>query len=394
MKATVNIFITLIVLVILSFKSSANAQLEKIDSLSEYSYISLLTCDPGDQLYSVFGHSAIGVVDPEQKLAVVFNYGTFSFKVAFFYAKFASGKLLYQLSAVPYQRFLREYKYEQRMVNEDILNLSTYQKQRLFDLLKENYKPENRKYQYDFFFDNCATRILDIFYEALDDSLQYIAANNAEIKTHRNLIDECLVDSYWSDLGIDIVLGSVIDRPTTDREKSFLPDYLSEYINNCTVEGKPFVRTSRKLVKESATFKATPWLVRPQLVFWVLFIMVTLLTILFRSKPWVIGDRIVFGVFGILGIIVFLMMFATDHDAAAKNFNIIWAHPLYLVYAWLIGSKHKKALKWASIVILAVNILVLFGWNTIPQMYHIAFIPLIGIIILRSGIIALRYKWA
>lgn len=373
-------------------KINANPQLANIDSLSSSSYISLLTCDPGDQLYSVFGHSAIGVVDPEQKLAVVFNYGTFSFQVPFFYIKFASGKLMYQLSTTSYKRFLREYRYEQRMVTEDILNLTLAQKQHLFELLKNNYKPENREYQYDFFFDNCATRIIDIFYEAFGDSLEFLEPQSQHIKTHRNLIDEYLTNSYWSDFGIDIALGSVIDKPTTEMQKAFLPDYLAAYVNSCTINGKSFVRNSRKLVSETADFGATPWIIRPKTVFWALFVFVVLLTVLYRNKSWIIGDRIIFGAFGILGIIITLLWFATDHDATKGNLNIIWATPLYLIYTWLIGNKHKLWFKWSTFVFLLFNFLVLLAWNFIPQSYHIAFVPMIGILLLRSGIIALRYR--
>lgn len=391
MSAYLRISIIVLLSTVFSFKGFAQKELAVFDSLSESSYIALLTCDPGPQLYSVFGHSAIGVVDPEQRISIIFNYGTFSFNVPFFYAKFASGKLLYKLSITSYQRFLREYQYEQRRVVEEKLNLTLHQKQKLFSLLQENYKPENREYQYDFFFDNCATRIIDIFYEALGDSLVYVPTENAKVKTHRNLIDEYLKKSYWSDFGIDLALGSVIDRPTTDMQKTFLPDYLSEFVNYCVIDGKPFVKNSRSLVKETAQFKATPWLIRPVVLFWMLFFSVALLTILLRSRSWIIGDRIIFGVMGIVGLIVLLLWVATDHDATAGNLNVLWANPLYLIYTWLIGGKFKNSLKWASLSVLSINFMVLLAWNIIPQQFHLAFIPIIGIIIIRSGVMTLRY---
>jgi hypothetical protein len=391
MKTLIKPLILLFFAISISINVFADRELPKFDSLSESSYIALLTCDPGPELYSVFGHSAIGVVDPEQGLMLIYNYGTFSFNVPFFYAKFASGKLLYQLSITSYQRFLREYEYEKRRVVEEKLNLSLEQRQKLFNLLQENYQPENRKYQYDFFFDNCATRIIDIFYTAIGDSLVYVSIENVPPKTFRNLIDEYLTKNYWSDFGIDIALGSVIDNIATEREKAFLPDYLSIYINNCVINGEPFVVSKRKLVPDSAGFYATPWWIRPQFIGWILFIAVTLLTVLYRSKSWIIGDRIVFGVFGLLGVIVLLLWVATEHDATAGNLNVLWANPLYLILVWLIGSRHNNVLKWSASVVLAINVLVLFGWNIIPQMYHVAFIPLIGILILRSGVLAMRY---
>jgi len=388
---TFNKFLILLLFVsALSVNVFADRELPKLDSLSESSYIALLTCDPGPDLYSVFGHTAIGVVDPEQGLNLIFNYGTFSFEVPFFYAKFASGKLLYKLSITSYRTFLHEYEYQQRKVVEEKLNLTKEQRQKLFDLLIENYKPENREYQYDFFFDNCATRIIDIFHESLGESLVYVPTENAPQRTFRNMLDEYLTKNYWSDFGIDLALGSVIDKPANDKEKTFLPDYLSKYVNSCTIDGERFVVSRNKLVKESAVFPSTPWLIRPQVVFWFLFIVVVLLTLLFRSKNWIIGDRIIFGVFGLLGLVIFLMWVATDHDATKGNLNVLWTNPLYLVFIWLIGSRHRQTLKWTATAIFAINVLVLVGWNIIPQMYHVAFIPIIGILIVRSGVMAWR----
>ena len=191
-------------------------------------------------------------------------------------------------------------------------------------------------------------------------------------------------------LGIDIALGSVIDEPATELEITFLPDYMSEYANYCVINGEPFIKSSRILVSESAVFPPTPWIVRPQVILWFLFLLITLFTVIFHSKSWVIGDKIIFTSFGIIGLVVLLLWFATDHDAMVGNMNILWANPLYFIFAWLIGSKHKKALKWSSLTILVINTLVLIGWDIIPQQYHIAFIPFIAILIIRSGIITLR----
>jgi len=373
-----------------TLNSFASRALNQPDSLSPSSYIALLTCDPGNQLYSTFGHSAIGVVDPEQNMAIVFNYGTFSFNVPFFYAKFASGKLMYTLSVTSYKRFLREYQYEKRRVIEDKLNLNQQQQQRLFSLLLENYKPENRDYQYDFFFDNCATRIIDIFYKALGDTLVYIPAENAAVKTHRNLLTEYLKNKYWSDFGINLALGEVVDHPATEMEKTFIPDYLAAYVDFCVINGQPFVKNSRILVKDTETLKATPWIIRPATIFWFFLIIVSLLTIQFRKRAWIIGDRIIFGVLGFFGLVIFLMWTATEHDGMANNLNVIWLNPLYLIFVWLIGNKHHKILKWCAFSILGLNAIVILGWNILPQQFHIAYIPIIGIIMLRSGVIALR----
>jgi len=387
-------YIYLLFISFITFNTFAYRELPNIDTLSKSSYISLITCDPGNELYSVFGHNAIGIVDAEQNLFLVFNYGTFSFNVPFFYLKFASGKLLYNLSFTSYNNFLYEYRRDKRRVVEEKLNLTQYQKQRLFNLLKENYKPENRKYQYDFFFDNCATRIGQMFYKAFGDSLQYNPANNYEIKTFRNLIDEYLVNSYWSKFGIDIALGSVIDEPATEMEITFLPDYMSEFANCCTINGEPLISSSRLLVRESAPLTVTPVIIRPQIIFTVVLVIVILLTFLYNHKSWIIGDKIIFITYGITGIVILLLWFATDHDATANNYNLLWANPLYLIFALFIGSEHKKILKWSTIIILFINIALLICWNIIPQQYNIVFILFVLIAIIRSGVILLRvYKF-
>lgn len=385
-------FITVFLLTASQLLAIASREMPQLKPLSDKATITVLTCDPGAQLYSTFGHSAIGVFDPAQGVSWVFNYGTFNFNVPNFYAKFASGKLLYNLSFGPKHRFLQEYHRAGRMVTEEVLNLSPYQKQRLFDLLVENYQPENRNYQYDFFFDNCATRILDIISLTLGDSLTYHPIGNEPEQTFRNLIDEYLEESYWSDFGIDIALGSVIDHPASPEQKAFLPDYLREYLYRCTLSGKPLIKESRTLVSESRPLPVTPFLLRPAVLFWLIFALLTFLTIRYGQKSWVIGDRILFSIWGLVGVIVLLLWVATDHDATGGNLNIFWANPLYLVYVFFITDKKSRLVKWFSLFVLSINLLLLIGWGLIPQEYHLVFVPIIGTLVLRSAAQYLRNK--
>ncbi|MFA6400115.1 MAG: DUF4105 domain-containing protein [Salinivirgaceae bacterium] len=368
----------------------AQRQMPPTQPLSSSAYITLITCDPGDQLYSTFGHSAIGVIDPEQGINWVFNYGTFNFEVPHFYSKFVSGKLLYQLSYGSKERFLYEYKRSQRRVTEDVLNLTESQKQKLFDHLKNNYLPENREYQYDFFFDNCATRIVDLVYEALGDSLVYHADSSRKEITYRNLIDIYLPKSHWSDFGIDLALGSVIDKPANPRQQAFLPDYLRDYLSRCTINDLPFFTHSQELVSESAPLPETAWYVRPGLLFWLVFISFLVFSIVLQHKSWIIADRILFASIGILGVVILLLWVATDHDATAGNLNLLWANPLYLIYAFCISSKKGFCYAWGSRIVVILNSLVLLGWFIIPQEFNLVFIPIIATLLLRGGVHVMR----
>ena len=360
--------------------------------LSDSSFIAVLTCDPGDQLYSGFGHSAIGVIDYKKRLSMVFNYGTFSFNTSNFYVKFAGGKLNYKLSITSYKRFLHSYAVDGRQVTEDRLNLSQQQKQELFAALMENYRPENREYMYDFFFDNCATRILLKLEDVLADSLQYFPPVKASIKTFRNLLDEYLKKGSWSDVGIDLALGSVIDKVASEKNKAFLPDYLKEYLDNCKVNNKPLIKESKILVPDTANFKPALLISTPPFIFWFLFFGLIICSIIFRKRNWLIVDRILFSTIGFFGVIVLLMWFATDHSATANNLNFIWVSPLYLIYALYINGINNKIIKWGTPFFLITNILVLVLWQIIPQQFNITFIPIIGLITLRLAMIFIRLR--
>ena len=156
----------------------------KATTLSDKAEISVLTCSPGKELYSLFGHTAIRVHDPEQDLDVVFNYGTFDFDTPHFYLKFAQGLLPYQLSTSHFQSFMYSYMMEERSVYSQRLQLDSLQRQKLFDLLLENYKPENRSYLYNFLYDNCTTRVRDIL---VDCSPAAIDWNTPDLESFRRI---------------------------------------------------------------------------------------------------------------------------------------------------------------------------------------------------------------
>jgi hypothetical protein len=266
---------------------------------------------------------------------------------------------------------------------EQRLNLTLEQRQRLLDLLMENYKPENRLYQYDFFFDNCANRILEMLYLTLGDSLVYHPGEKGANLTFRDLINPYLVSKPWSKFGIDIALGSVIDRTATPRETAFLPDLLSDYCAKSLINGQPFVTATNTLVKPSASWKGTPFWASPLFIFWMLFAVVLVLSLLRKEANWVIADRVIFSTFGLIGVMVMLLWFATDHDATANNLNVLWANPLYFIYVFALGGQKVDYLKWLKLSFIGLNLIVLLGWFWLPQQYNTCFIPLIGITLVR-----------
>ena len=359
-------------------------------TLSESSRISLLTGSPGEELYSTFGHSAIRVNDPLQHLDIVFNYGTFDFNAPNFYLNFARGKLLYKLSIETFESFQYSFKYENRSIGEQVLNLTFNQKQKLFDLLQENYKPENRYYKYDFFFDNCATRIRDLMITAFgnDFTNHYPKAWENDHLTFRNLIDLYLGDHHWSDFGIDLALGLPTDALASPPDYMFLPDYLAEGFATATImqhgEKVPFTSNNR-IILSKIEMVPKVFFITPGRLMWFLFLLGTALSYLSFKKGINIRwfDVVYFNLIGLVGWMVFLLWFFTDHVATKENLNLLWAFPLHFPIFFFWKKLSVTFRKWYMILFGSICLLLILTWSVFPQNYNFAFIPMILIMLMR-----------
>ena len=192
----------------------------------ETTTISLITGSPGADLYNTFGHSAIRIKDPVRGIDFVYNYGTFDFSAPNFYLNFTRGKLDYMLSTEPTENLRYGFLSENRSMAEQVLNLSEEQKRLLIGRLQDNYKPESRYYKYDFFFDNCATRVRDIINIGLDSTIVFNYSSVDSTLRFRDLIHPYIVNLPWTHLGISIGLGSPTDRISTPYEQMFLPEIM------------------------------------------------------------------------------------------------------------------------------------------------------------------------
>ncbi|MCH7409727.1 DUF4105 domain-containing protein [Belliella sp. DSM 111904] len=353
--------------------------------------ISLLTCDPGDQIYSVFGHSAIRVLDQETGEDLVYNYGTFDFDAPFFVIKFTQRTLDYMLSVTTYERFLYEYQYFQRGVREQILNLNDVQKENVIKFLKINALPENRLYRYDFFYDNCATRVRDLFEEVLGKQLVWNDPDDPQEQTFRELIDECIHPLPWYDLGIDLALGSVIDAKATEREKQFLPVYMEAAFARAQIEGDGPTRALAQASQPVLQFPqqaASASLFNPFIVMWLVAIIFMIITFLgYKRRRLYIGfDVTLFGVLGLLGLLIFVLWFLTFHSQTKWNWNILWAFPMHLVLVFALLKKEvlpwlKRYLMFALIMADAAVVFWILGW----QSFHPSLIPILLVVILRTN---------
>lgn len=320
-------------LVLLSFVITfSNGQ-----KLSNKAEISLLTCDPGEELYSLFGHSAIRVEDKQVGIDLVFNYGTFDFNTPNFYLKFAQGRLDYLLSVSEYNDFLRSYQREKRSVYSQKILLDSIERQRLFDALRLNYQPENRAYKYDFFMDNCATRIDNIFHNELGGIWKQ--PNKHKHNTYREGLAPYLVNSDWLNLGLNIILGA----PTDGKQQGlFLPDIMKDEYRQTTRNQKPFVASVRTLYDAKYSYTKTPFFLRPSFILYSVAIVLLLLSLFFPTYlRWI--DFLLFTTVGTIGGIISFLWFFADHIATNQNWNILWAFPTHLIIAFYILFQKKKS---------------------------------------------------
>jgi hypothetical protein len=378
--------------------STVFAQLPDV-VLTDNAKVSLLTCSQGEELYSIFGHSAIRVADPQVGVDWVFNYGTFDFSDPKFYPNFVKGKLNYILSVSTYKNFERSYIFEGRYIYEQVLNLKQYEKQKLLDSLKVNYLPENRYYLYDFLFDNCATRIRDIFVESIPRDITFDYRSLDEDKSFRDLLMPNVEEKPWAKLGINLLLGVSADRKARPWEQMFLPEhmmtaFMHSGIKNMDDDIVSLMQEPTMLLKGNEIGKSK-FRNGPLFTFILVLLFAVLVSYINLKKQrqlwWF--DRILFGLIGLLGIVIAFQWFGSDHTVMANNYNLFWAHPLHLIVALVLtSSRYRKALKYYFGLNTILMIMLLALWFVLPQTLPLPMLPVVAAMGLRSAVIYKRLK--
>lgn len=211
--------------------------------LSDSAEIHLLTCTPGNAVWSKYGHTGIRVLDQAQEMDIVFNYGIFDLTADDFYFKFIRGETYYQLGIEPYKYFEKFYRHFGRKTYWQELNLTQQQKQQIFDALMQNYRPENRFYLYNFVFDNCATRPYYLLKNTLQDSIISNYQGYCNV-TFREAISHYTGKNSWVDFGINLIFGREADEVMNNEERLFLPEELMNYM------AEAYLSDGTKLVKD------------------------------------------------------------------------------------------------------------------------------------------------
>ncbi len=381
-----------------SFLHSINAQ----PKLSENAKISLMTSAPyDDEVFTVYGHAALRIQDSIQKIDYIFNYGIFDFSKPNFIYRFAKGETDYILGVIDYPDYAIEYLMRGSNITEQELNLTTEEKNRVWEALCINYKPTNRTYRYNFFFDNCATRPAAILEKTINGQIKYNYPYQPQ--TFRDLINHCTRNHPWLTFGCDLALGAPTDRLASQHEMLFLPPYLKEAFSTATIINKK--GEERSLINktniiesgETNEIEKDIWdIFTPITTAWILFICIFYITFYewHKKRYFFLIDFILFAFAGIAGCILFFISFISVHPCTFPNWSLLWLQPLDLIAAILFCAKRlKKAAYYYHFINFAALTLMLLGWHFIPQHLNNAFIPLVASIWVRSGWGVYRKTW-
>lgn len=360
--------------------------------LSPQARISLLTSSPNDEdVYTVYGHTALRVYDSGLSIDLVFNYGIFDFSKPNFIYRFAKGETDYQVRAYDFKEYLADYTERGSEVYEQVLNLLPEEKESLWQALVWNERPENRVYRYNFFFDNCATRPVVMIENNIKGIIQY--PSQTKLPTFREAINHCTRNHPWTTFGCDLIMGTPTDKVMTLKETFFLPEYLktafdkSEIVRNGVAQ--PLVLKVNILVEETQVRKAPPPFFASPLFCSTLFLL--LISALtwdeWRKKTkYRQLDCLIFFIAGIAGYILFFLSFISIHPSMFPNISLLWLHPLHLTGVILFSvKKFNNIAFWYHFINFAAILIMVVAWIFIPQHFNPAFIPLITSLWLRSG---------
>lgn len=311
---------------------------------------SLLTCAPGTEIYSLFGHTAIRYENYTRRIDVVFNYGMFSFNTPNFIFRFVAGETDYQLGITPYSYFEAEYAMRGSSVYQQVLNLTQSEKERLLTILENNYLPENRIYRYNYFYDNCTTRARDKIEECIEGKVVY--PDSLSGKSYRSIVHEFTAGSPWDEFGIDLCLGAEADKEINKRQQMFSPFYMKYYASNAYIVDaggtrRPLILDETKIVDVEPE-EVQPGFILSPLMCGALFLALCVVMAWRQWKTqriWWGWDIVLYGLQGLAGCIIAFLFFFSVHPTVGSNWLLILFNPiplLYLPFMVYKGVKRKK----------------------------------------------------
>jgi hypothetical protein len=310
--------------------------------LSKNARVSVITCDTGNESYSLFGHTAVRIADMDNNLDVVYNYGAFDFATPNFVAKFAKGDLQYFAVAHSFSDFMSQYTYEQRSVFEQELLIPAISKQKLFDNLNTVLASEERYYTYKFIDRNCTSMVVEILNKTLGSDVIFKKSDTD--KTYRTILYPHFDNFFYQKLGTSVIFGKKVDEYGT---RIFLPFELLKSLEQTQFENHPISKESKTLLEFRKEAPSSWWD-----NFYIFALLLGFIVVINKKSI----DLFYISTMGLLGLFFGFMGFYSFHQELAYNYNILLFNPFLLVLLYFHYTKNKKWIVNLSLV----NILFLF----------------------------------
>ncbi|HKY99026.1 MAG TPA: DUF4105 domain-containing protein [Gemmatimonadaceae bacterium] len=338
--------------------------------------IYLLTMGPGDQVWEKFGHNAIWIHDEATHTDSAYHWGLFDFADKDFVPRFIQGRMRYAMGSFGLGETLEMYRRTNRTVWMQRLNMTPAQKQKLFDFVKWNVRPENRYYRYDYFRDNCSTRVRDAIDMALGGSVRQASTGIATNTTYRSHTSRLTQDDWSVFTGTMIGLGQPTDRPIDAWEEMFLPVRMMERFKTLQI---PTATGNAPLVLEQEI--AVPSSRAPEdstirrgiagyLAIAAVLIAIVALSYTLSARGKGTGFLIVAAAWslitGISGTVLAFLWLFTDHLYSYRNENLFYLNPFSLVFfvfiVILLIRKRDRDMDRANVTATRIAILALIGF--------------------------------
>jgi hypothetical protein len=355
----------------------------------------LITCGPGTETYSMYGHSALRIAIADKHSDIIYNWGVFDPNTKNFAWKFAKGRLDYMLDTEITKSFLQSYFFEQRYVYSQRINIDSKELRKLTELINENLRPENIKYRYDFFYDDCSTRIRDLLEISIGDKLKYPPPEIGKVPTFREMVARYQNPYPWLKFGVDLIMGSTSDKKAHFRDQMFLPIEMKDGLSKAVIQRSdkriPLLQNPEVLIDFNNPVVKQNFLISPPFVFTLLIIVILILAAMTKSRKIIrIIDIIIFSVFSILSILMVFFNFFTDHEQMRWNLNIIWLNP-FIIVCLLMLVLNKTGEVWFRIVFY-ISAAFLVIQYILPQDFNLGFLLLDVIILIRSSVRS-KFEW-
>ncbi|MBF6609059.1 MAG: DUF4105 domain-containing protein [Flavobacterium sp.] len=335
------------VLFLLSFTSSFSQTV----TLSENAEVSVLTCGNGNEMYSLFGHTAIRINDPENGIDQVYNYGAFDFDTPNFVVRFSKGDLQYFVTAGRFADFLYSYNYEQRSVYEQTLNISQQQKQQLFDRLTATLISDERFYTYKFIDRNCTTMVVELLNDILDGPV--LKKVDATDVTYREILYPYFDNHFYEQLGTSIIFGSKVDQLG---EKIFLPIELFNSIELATYRGNQLKKSQKTWLEFDRADSKMSWWNNP-----ITYVLLLLLVVVANNDRL---NMIYFLIAGLIGTFFTIAGWYSYHGELANNYNALLLNPALLLLIYFHYRRNRiwfNRLAWFCIASILIYLVIMIG---------------------------------